>query len=306
MLFFFSVVAKIAPLYLNILLGYIAGRRLNVKSDAIARMMFFLINPLIIFNGIVTTKMNGSILFLPVLTFILSCVICLIFYRLSRNVWQDPSKNLVAFSAGSGNTGYFGLSLALMILSDQVEGIYIMAMLGVTLYENTLGYYISAKGAHTSLECLKKLITLPTTYAMVVGLLINYLGIYLPEPFHEFIGHIKGAYTVLGLMLVGLGMSAVSTLKIDFKFIGMTFAAKFLVWPLLIISIVSLDAAFFGVYTPDIHQALIMLSIVPLAANTVVMAYLMEYQADKAASAVLLSFLFALFYVPLMTSFFIK
>lgn len=301
-----SILAKLIPLYANILLGYIAGRRLEVKNDMIARLMFFIINPLVIFNGIATTSIDGNILTLPLVTFATSCFISVIFYRLSRHVWQDPSKNLVAFSAGSGNTGYFGLSLALMILSDQVEGIYIMAMLGVTLYENTLGYYITAKGSNTSLECLKKLITLPTTYAMLLGLLVNYSGLSLPEIFNEFIGHIKGAYTVLGMMLVGLSMTSFSKMKLDFKFIGLTFLAKFFVWPLFILTIVGIDAAYLGIYSSEIHEALIMLSIVPLAVNTIVMASLMQYQSEKAASAVVLSFLFALFYVPLMTSFFIK
>lgn len=302
----FNIIAKLVPLYLNILLGYIAGRRLEVKSDMIARLMFFIINPLVIFNGIATTTIDGNILTLPLLIFVVSCLISLIFYRLSRRVWQDPSKNLVAFSAGSGNTGYFGLSLALMVLSDQVEGIYIMAMLGVTLFENTLGYYLSAKGSHTSVECFKKLIKLPTTYAMILGLLVNAFTVDLPEVFYEFSSHIKGAYTVLGMMLIGLSMSSFSRIKLDFKFIGLTFIAKFFVWPLFILTIVGLDAAYLNLYSSEIHQALIMLSIVPLAVNTIVIASLMQYQSDKAASAVVLSLLFALFYVPLMTSFFIK
>lgn len=301
-----NIIVKLIPLYLNIFLGYIAGRRLEIKSDMIARLMFFIINPIVIFNGIATTTINGNILTLPLLIFVVSCLISLIFYRVSRRVWQDPSKNLVAFSAGSGNTGYFGLSLALMVLSDQVEGIYIMAMLGVTLYENTLGYYISAKGTYTSVECLKKLIKLPTTYAMILGLLVNFFAVSLPEVFYEFAGHVKGAYTVLGMMLVGLSMSSFSRVKFDFKFIGLTFLAKFFVWPLFILTIVGLDAAYLNIYTPDIHQALIMLSIVPIAVSTIVIATLMQYQSDKAASAVILSLLFALFYVPLMTSFFIK
>lgn len=302
----FNIIAKLIPLYLNILLGYIAGRRLEVKSDMIARLMFFIINPLVIFNGIATTTIDGNILTLPIVIFVVSCLISLIFYRLSRSIWQDPSKNLVAFSAGSGNTGYFGLSLALMVLSDQVEGIYIMAMMGVTLYENTLGYYISAKGSHTSVECLKKLVKLPTTYALILGLLVNYFALTLPEPFHEFMSHVKGAYTLLGMMLIGLSIASFSWFKLDFKFIGLTFVAKFLVWPLFILTLIAIDVAYLEIYSREIHEAIIMLSIVPLAANTIVMASLMGYHSEKAASAVVLSFLFALFYVPLMTSFFIK
>lgn len=296
---------KLIPLYLNILLGYIAGRRLDLKGDGIARLMFYMINPLIIFNGVATIELEGSIFFLPVIIFCLSCMICLIFYRLSRRIWQDSSKNLVAFSAGSGNTGYFGLSLALMLLGDATAAIYIMAMLGITFYENSLGYYISAKGKYSPLECLKKLLLLPTTYALLLGVIVNVFAVDLPEIYTDFIGHIRGAYTVLGMMLVGLGMAALSSFKLDLKFIGLTFIAKFLAWPLLILTFIEVDVAFLGWYGRNIHEALILLSIVPMAVNTIVMATLLEYQSEKVATTVLLSTFFALIYVPLMTLFFI-
>lgn len=296
---------KLIPLYLNILLGYIAGRRLSLKSDGIARLMFYMINPLIIFNGVATIKLESSIFLLPILIFCLACLICLTFYRLSRRIWQDPSRNLLAFSAGSGNTGYFGLSLALLLLGDQTAAIYIMAMLGITFYENSLGYYISAKGKYSPLECLKKLLLLPTTYALILGVIVNAFSIRLPEIYTDFIGHIRGVYTVLGMMIVGLGMSALSSFKLDLKFIGLTFIAKFLAWPVLILTMIEVDVAFLGWYGRNIHEALILLSIVPMAVNTIVMASLMEYQSEKVATTVLLSTFFALIYVPFMTIFFI-
>ena len=49
-----------------------------------------------------------------------------------------------------------------------------------------------------------------------------------------------------------------------------------------------------------------LLSIVPLAANTVELASLFKSQPEKAATAVLLSTIFALVYVPVMTTYFIQ
>jgi len=301
-----SLLIKLLPLYLNILLGYIAGRKLDVNGDSIARLMFYMINPLLIFHGVATTKMDGAILSLPIITFAIASIICLVFYQFSSRLWEGPSKNLVAFSAGSGMTGYFGLPLAIMLLDEQSEGIYIMTILGVTLYENSLGYYISAKGSYTTAECMKKIIKLPTTYAFLVGLAITLFSVELPDIYTEFINGIKGVYVVLGMMIVGLGMASVTNFKVDFKFIGLTFAAKFFVWPLIVLGVILIDTAFFGFYDPNVHQALIVLSIVPMAVNTIVLASVMKYQADAAASTVMLSMVFALFYVPVMAFFLIK
>jgi predicted permease len=302
---FFTLLIKLTPLYLNILLGYLAGKLLDANRDTIARIMFFMINPLIMFNGVINTKIDVSILSVPVVTFLISSGLCILFYRLSRNIWDDSSKNVVGFSAGSGNTGYFGLALAILLFDDNTEGIYIMALLGITLYENSLGYYISAKGILSAMECLLKLFKLPSLYAFAVGLIINLAHISMPDVFGDFMVQIKGAYTVFGMMIIGLGLAGLSNFKLDMKFIGMTFLAKFLAWPLIVLTIIALDFTFFGIYNPAVYRALLLISIVPLAVNTVILASLMKTQPEKAASAVLLSTIFAIPYVPLMSMFFI-
>lgn len=303
---FGSLVLKLLPLYLNILLGYIAGKKLQANRETIANIMFFLINPLIVFYGVLNTHLDASIMTIPVLTFAIACSICLLFYIFSRKMWTDSSRNILAFSAGSGMTGYFGYPLAMMIFDRQTEGIYIMALLGVTLYENSLGYYISAKKSFSSKECLMKIFQLPSIYAFFGGLLLNCIGFQPHDAVNDFFGHIKGVYVVLGMMIIGLGLTSFKEVKFDLKFISLTFLAKFLVWPLVVFFIVWIDTSLGGWYGPAACNALILLSLVPLAANTVVIASLLKLEPEKAAVTVLLSMIFALIYVPLMTTLFIK
>lgn len=303
--FFYLLFLKIIPLYLNILLGYLAGRFFGVQRDSIAKLMFYLINPLIIFNGVLAIKLDASILSLPFFTLTISCLLCLLFYFLARKVWKDNSANLVAFNAGSGNMGYFGLPLAIILFDNQGEGIYLMSILGITLYENSLGFYVAAKGTHSAKECLIKILTLPSIYAFIAALALNPLHLPIPEPFADFMCHIKGAYTVLGMMIVGLGLAALTSLKIDFKFISLTFFAKFVVWPIIILSFIYFDKYYLNLFDQAIYGPLALLSIVPLAVNSVVIASILKMPVEKTAAAVFLSILFALIYVPIMILFFI-
>lgn len=304
--FIFAFAIKLLPLYLNIFLGYLAGKKLQANQETISKLMFYMISPLVIFNGVIHTHLDFSILSLPILTFVISCALCLIFYAIARRIWSDGSKNIMAFSAGSGATGYFGLPVAMLIFDEQTQGQYLMGLLGVTLYDNSLGYYISAKGRESSSESLKKVMYLPTLYAFLLGMGINLLHIPMPALYEDFIDPIKGVYVVLGMMIVGIGLAGLTQFKVDIKFVAMTFFAKFLVWPLLILMIIVLDQSFFGLYDPMSHQVLILLSIVPLAVNTVVMASLMKCEPERVAATVLLSTLFALVYVPLMAAYWIK
>src|SRR5260221_14439938 len=113
------------------------------------------------------------------------------------------------------------------------------------LYENTIGFFIAARGHHTVTESLGKLLKLPLIYAVVLGLLANLLRLHLGEEYRDVITDFKGAYTVLGMMIIGLGLAGITEYKIDLLFTGISFLARFFVWPILVLSIIFLDTHFF-------------------------------------------------------------
>ena len=88
--------------------------------------------------------------------------------------------------------------------------------------------------------------------------------------------------------------------------VSLAFFSKFILWPLLMSVIIFADTYFFHLLTIEIRNIMFLLSLTPLAANTVSFATLLKVQPQKAAIAVLLSTLFALFYIPLIVSLFIK
>lgn len=302
---FSACVYKIIPLYISILIGFIAGKQLEISRDSIARLMLYVLNPIVVFNGMCLVKLEAGVLFLPVLVAVISSILCLVFYRLAGYFWNDETKSLVGFTAGNGNTGYFGLPIALLLFDDQGEAIYILAILGVTLFENTLGFYIFMHHSISKKECLIKLLKLPTLYAFLLGILFNVLQVPSSDMIQEYMSNIKGAYTIFGMMSIGLGLAGLKHFKLDFIFIGLSFLARFVAWPILMLSIIYLDSHFFHFYNYVVYNALLLVSIVPLGTNSVLMASLRKVHPEKAATAVVLSIIFALFFVPFMIENFI-
>lgn len=294
------LLTKIIPLYFSIMLGFAAGKMFYVQRDAIARLVFYIVSPLVIFNAVLNTHIDKAILSLPLVTFVISCILCLTSYQISKRFWTDRSKNIVAFAAGSGNTGYFGLPIALLLFDEQGEGVYILAFLGMTLFESTLGFYICALGQSHVKETLLKAIKLPSLYALIFGLLFNAFSIKMHPMFQELLEQMKGTYTVLGMMVLGLGLAGLSDFKLDMKFIGMTFGTKFIVWPAIIFGMIALDSHYFGLYDTVVYQAWVLMAIVPLSVSTVIIATVVDAQPEKTAFAVILSTIFALAYVPMM------
>ncbi|RYE12922.1 MAG: permease, partial [Rickettsiales bacterium] len=82
--------------------------------------------------------------------------------------------------------------------------------------------------------------------------------------------------------------------------------ARFIIWPIIMFTIIYFDRNYTKIYDQNIYNILIILSIVPLAANTVVIASIMNIHPDKAACAVVSSMIVALFYMPLIISLFVK
>ncbi len=301
---FLTLILKMIPLYFIILLGFIAGKYLSAKKETMASLLIYIISPIIVFNGVLTTKISISTLSLPVLFFFLACLTSLIFYKIAGYIWKDSTKNILGFTAGTGNTGYFGIPVAYAIFSQDLIGLVILSILGFILYESSLGFFITAKGHHSAKESLMKVLKLPAIYAFLLGLLVNLSGVQLGQVYTDTIASFGGAYMILGMMIIGLGLAEISSYKFDFKFIGLAFLAKFIWWPLLVLGVIFIDNFFFNIYNSSTHKVMILMSIVPLAANTVAFATELNAQPEKASLAVLLSTLFALFYIPFIVTFF--
>lgn len=296
---FFLLLEKILPLYLIIALGFFAGQKLKVQRDSIAALMIYLIVPVVFFGATAQMKIEKEYLLLPFLLFAIATIIGLGLYRLSGVFWKDGRRNLVGYMMGTANQGYFGIPVFIALAGTEHLGLFVFVGLGISLYEGTFGYYLMARGSYTVRESLLRLARLPLMPAAALGLAVSALQVPLPQSALDLYAIFKGAYAVLGMMLIGLGLSTLKHLRSDLKFTGFVFFGKFVCWPLLTLLMLWL----YGQVTevPDIvRQIFVLISLVPLAANAVAFAAHLKVEPDKAATAVMLTTLFALFYIPLM------
>lgn len=295
---FFTLLGKLVPLYALIALGFVAGRVLHAQKDTVASLLLYVLSPFVVFHGVFTTPANTSMLSLPLLFFVVCCGLSLAWNTVGTRIWQDSTRGIFAYTSATGNTGYFGIPVAIALFGEGVLGIMVLSILGFVLFENTLGFYFTARGNYSMHESLRRLLCLPTVYAFVLALVAQALHIPASEGYTALAGNMRGAFSVLGMMIIGMGIADMRSVKLDYVFFGLCFLAKFIVWPLVALGIIYIDASYLHVYTQQIHHVILLLSITPLAANTVVLATALKAQPEKAALAVLLSTLFALFFIP--------
>ncbi len=306
MVVFLLLVGKLIPLYALIGLGYVAGKRLKVAKEAIAKLQIYIIVPVVVFHGTIIAQLDRSVLALPVVFYVIAVTLCLLSYFIGGFVFRDSTRNIQAFAAGTGNTGYFAIPVAISLFGEKAFPLVVIANFGLLMYEATLGLFMVARGSFGVEDSIKKVFGMPLMYAFAIGLLLNMLHVQAPQALLDMALNFRGAYTVLGMMIIGLGLAGLKNLSLDGPFLCMAFIAKFVLWPAIMLGIIAVDRAHFGLFSTDVRNIMIVLSIVPMAANTVLYATEMRVHPEKAATAVALTTLFTLVYIPVMVTLFVR
>lgn len=302
-----TLVTDILPLYLIVGIGYFAGRRLGINRDTIAPLLIYIISPAVIFYGVATAPIQNQYLLLPVVFYAVGLFLSFVFYEIGKLFWPSTNeKNLLSASAGSGNTGYFGLPLVLAITGEAGLSIAVFCLIGSLLYEATRVYYVIARGHATAKEAAIRALRMPIIYAFTLGLIANRLGVQFGGGLDDAFGYFKGAYVVFGMMIIGVVLATTTRAAFDLKFTVLAFIAKFLCLPLLIGAFVLLDSAYFHMFDSLVHTVMLILSIVPMAANMISYATLLKAHPQKVALTVIASTIFALVYIPVFVSIFLR
>ncbi|MBB3143421.1 AEC family transporter [Halomonas organivorans] len=279
-------------------LGWLAARRLAVDPRPIATLLIYLIAPLTFFRGLILGGPTPTYLLVTAALFATACLVALGVSRLAHRALPGEEGAVLAFSAGTGNTGYFGLPVALVLLPPSGVTLYLFGVLGVTLYEFTLGFYLSARGRFSMRDSLAKILRLPMIYAFLAALLVEAAGLEIPATILEGMDVFPPTYTLLGMMIIGMTLGRVTVRQFDWRFIGACVAVRYALWPLLALGAVLGLQATMGL-APELAMALLLVGVVPMAANVVVVAMELGIAPEKGALAVLLTTLAAPLLIPL-------
>lgn len=292
---------SMVPLYALVGLGFMAKRWLKVDSLSLASILVYILAPLITFYAANTTPLVGQALFLPVFFLALALGVSGLFYIVGGWLFGQGSARqfLLAATAGSGNAGYFGLGLALVLFPKEQVNLVVLSVLGFIFYMHTLGFYLTARGKFSVSESFIRLAKLPVVYAFVLGLVLNAIHIHgSGAEYGEFMSWLRGSYTVLGMMVVGLSVATITAEVLDVRFTVLSLLAKFIAWPALAGFMLMVAARVGVALSPEVVRVVWLLSIVPIATNTVTYAHLLDVRSDVSAVAVLVSTLLAAVYIP--------
>lgn len=279
-------------------LGWIAGTVLKVGAKDISSLLVYIVSPLVIFLAIVQSPADWTYFSYSLGALLTASLAAGLAFGLGRVLWRDGRANLFAFAGGTGNTGYFALPLVFALFDGQQAAIAAFIIIGVNLYEFTVGYFITARGILNTRSSLLGIARLPIIYAALAGVLCKSVGWAPGELLGTSLANFKGAYSVLGMMVIGITFASCHRLRLDWDFLLAALSWKHLIYPMA-------GLAVFHLLVPLPQEAWPVVALMlatPMAANTVVIANVLDVHPEKAASAVMASTVLALATVPLMVS----
>ncbi len=295
---FQNLIVQIIPLLLLIGIGYIAGRRLEVQMHSLSMLVIYILVPFVIAISLANIELRPEYVVIPFALYFICSALCVIALKLGKFALDKNYQPLMALLGGLSNTGYFGIPIITALLGPAAIGVYMLFNMGLAVTEVTTAYYL-ANRAHLSIkDSLKRVLRLPPLYGVAAGVTLNLLNVEISDVVYKYWTHATGAYVIIGMMLIGVGLSKLDGLKLNWRFTGLCFAHKYIIWPACFIGLIALDHLYLHWLDFNTHLMLLLIGVCPLPANAVAYATQLKLPAEEVAATILLSTIFALLYVP--------
>jgi len=318
-----NILSIISPLIIVALLGYFCTKSRWLSKEqlnTLSKFTFSISIPAFLFYQMAKADFSEQVspqlfaaFYLPVLTcYFTAWLINYYFYqdRLQSNSQNCESHKsgasaIFALSASYSNTIIVGLPVLLAAMGEQVIGIIFLI---VTFHSAMLFALTSAIAARiysknnpqkfNGLNFIKQTLNNPLIISILSGLLVNLLGITLPDVLQESLALISKPAIALALFILG-GSLAFYRVKHEIKFISIACLVKLILLPALVF----LTAKYFFNLEPFTITVLVILSACPTGVNAYLIAVTHQQHQQTVAGTVVLSTLISIVTIPLWLSF---
>ncbi len=232
---------NLLPIMLIAAAGYILGKTLTVDSRTIGRMVFYIFSPLLVFNLMVTSRLNLQQALTTVeYTAAVIAIMGSIAFILGKLFRLERSHLLaVVLTVAFGNTGNYGLPLVKFAFGDEALAVASIFYVTTTILFNTVGVVIASLGHLDLKSAILGVFKLPILYAVTVALLVKGFGVEIPLPLSRTIEIAANGAIPAMIILLGLELTRIEWSH-SLRATGLGVAAKLLIGPLVGLFLASL------------------------------------------------------------------
>lgn len=199
----------ILPVIAVAAVGGIVGRRIGLQLDTLQRVTFYLLSPALVFEGLASVTLEGSVLgrlvLVTLVVFVVNALGALAWSGLRRS--DAESRASIAMASTAPNQGNLGLPTASLAFGAAgLEVATVFFVIGTVLNSSAgIGVGQFAMGEGDWRQTMMTPFRYPAIYAAVAGILVNVSNVDLPVAIDESTSSL--AQASIPIMLVILGMS---------------------------------------------------------------------------------------------------
>jgi len=211
----FSILVNILlPVFVVAAISALAQRQLRLDVQSFSRAAFYVFSPAMVIDALANSDVSGTEYGRLALGLITTTLILWGIGDLAGRLLKldEATRAGLLITMLLANTGNYGLPVNLFAFGEAGLARAALVVTVNSLMRSTLGVYIAARGRATSArESLKRVLSLPVTYAAAIGVVINVTGLTLPAPMLTA-AKIMGQGLIPSALIV-LGAQMLSTLE---------------------------------------------------------------------------------------------
>lgn len=282
----FSVFASdLLPIFLIAGAGFALARWLKASAATLTHVVFYALLPCFAFRLLVTTVATGRqfgrmVLLATLVMFAMAGVGALMSLALRLSRTEASAFLLVVMFSNGGN---YGLPVVSFAFGEEALSYGTVFFLTGSVLTNTVGAFLAAAGRRSLRNALTSVLKIPAIYGIGAALLVLATGVAMPTPLLRPITMLSDA--ALPMMILVLGMQlerAASPTRPGL--VAAAVCVSLLVAPLVALGLTSLFTV-----TGPARQAVVVLSSMPVAVATTILALEFDACPDFVTSAVFLS-----------------
>ena len=240
-----AIQVTILSIIIMIAIGYILKRCDFLSPEDINPLNKIVINlflPCMIFNGLYTADLSliGKLGVLPFVILISSFLTGLISYAILKYLKYDDKKLWsVLVTIMIANTGFMGYPVVLGIFGNAGFIRAIFCDIATTILFLLLSFVLVLKFGGSIKSALKKILTFPPLWAIILALIFNIFGIPIPNVIDKTITYFSEATVALIMLSLGLSINFEGLYR-NKKMVTFTSIMKLTIYPLFAFIIVNL------------------------------------------------------------------
>ena len=254
--------------------------------------LLYVISPIVVFHGylVAPTQVNTMRL---LVSFGASFVLLLMIIGIATLIYRKDGLSI--FASIFTNSGFMGIPLVVALFSQEAVFVLSPFLSWLFVIQWTLGIVVVTKDPRSM--SFKKVILNPVIIATIVGVIVYFLHIPIPEVLDEFLSRIGVMLMPIAMIVLGSSFAHLSfkNVFLDAR-VWLMVLVRLFVLPLFVVVALSVIAKDFEL----VAYTLLVAMSAPIGANVAILAQQYNKDITLAASQIMLTTLFSIISMPLM------